>query len=156
MRASIYTISTLLLAGLALAAEDHAMRDKLTGTWQQSDGKAVWTLKETNDAMHVSSLNADHSSARQTSDAQTGEEFDCNTAGKECAVKRSGHKSTVSMWFNGPKLIELEKTGTQTLERRFTVTGAGDTMELETIPIAPSGSTETTHFKRIPPEGAKE
>lgn len=146
IRASILTMSTLLLAGLGFAAEDQAMRDKLTGKWQQSDGKTTWTLKETGDSMHVSSA----------SDTQTVEDFDCNTGGKECAVKSSGHKSKVSMWFNGAKLVELETTGTQTVKRRFSVTGTGDTMEIETIPIMPSGSTETAHFKRVPAEGAKE
>jgi hypothetical protein len=44
----------------------------------------------------------------------------------------------MSMWFNGPKLIELETTGNQGVKRRFTVTGDGDSMELETIRVAPT------------------
>jgi hypothetical protein len=49
-------------------------------------------------------------------------------------------------------LVEMETAGSQVVKRRFTVTGDGDTMELETIPLVPSGSSETTHFKRAPSE----
>jgi hypothetical protein len=56
----------------------------------------------------------------------------------------------VSMCFNGPKLVELETRGNQVVKRRFTVTGDGDTMDLETIPIVPTGKSETTHLRRVP------
>jgi hypothetical protein len=59
------------------------------------------------------------------------------------------------MWFNGTKLVELETVGNQVVKRRFTVTGDGDTMELETIPMVPSGSSEITHFKRSQSDASK-
>ena len=107
--------------------------------------KSTWTLKDKGNSIHVSNAG----------DPQTVVEFDCNTTGAECAIKRSGHKAKVSMWFNGTKLVELETMGNQVVKRRFTVTGDGDTMELETIPMVPSGSSETTHFKRIPSDAFK-
>jgi hypothetical protein len=141
MRALSITVSTLLLAGSALSVED-AVRAKLTGKWEQGDGvgenKTTWTLKESGDSMHVTN----------TSLTATVEDFDCNTLGKECDIKHAGHKSKVSVWFNGAKLVELETTGNQVVKRLFTVTGNGDTMDLETIPLVPSGPSETTHFKR--------
>ena len=91
-----------------------------------------------------------------SSGAQTVAEFECNTVGKECAVKDAGRKSKVSMWFNGPKLVELETSGTQVVKRRFSIAGDGDTMDLETIPIAPVGKVETSHFKRVSPVAAKQ
>jgi hypothetical protein len=139
MKVSLVTLSTLLLAGSA-SAEDHAMRDKLMGKWQSDGSGDTWTLKETGDSIHVSN-------SRNT---QTVAEFDCNTVGKECAIKSSGHKSLVSLWFNGAKLVELETSGPQVVKRRFTATGNGDTMDLEIIPVAPSGPSATTHFKRAP------
>ncbi|HEY3826283.1 MAG TPA: hypothetical protein VGL82_17075 [Bryobacteraceae bacterium] len=141
LRSSIVILSALSMAGL-MHAEDSAIRAKLMGEWRQSDGngdaKSTWTLKDKGNSIHVSNAAA----------AQTLVEFDCNTAGTECAIKRSGHKAKVSMWFNGTKLVELESEGNQVVKRRFTVTGDGDTMELETIPMVPSGSSEITHFKR--------
>jgi hypothetical protein len=35
------------------------------------------------------------------------------------------------------------------VKRRFTITGKGDTMDLETIPIVPDGKPEITHFRRV-------
>jgi hypothetical protein len=149
MKVLVAGLSTLLLAGSALTADD-AVRAKLTGKWEQSDGngetKSTWTLKELGDSMHV------------TNSSLTGTivAFDCNIGGKECAIKHAGHKSKVALWFNGPKLIEMETMGTQVVKRRFTVTGDGDTMDLETIPLVPGGPGETTHFKRLGQESGKD
>jgi hypothetical protein len=140
MKALVAGLSTLLLAGSALAADD-AVRAKLAGKWQ-SDGNgepnSTWTLKEMGDSSHMIQSNP------------TGiiVEFDCNVGGKECAIKHAGHKSKVALWFNGSKLIEMETTGTQVVKRSFTVTGNGDSMDLETIPLVPDGPSEMTHFKR--------
>src|SRR5580658_4364104 len=124
MKVLVTTVSALLIAGSAFAADD-AVRAKLAGKWQQSDGNGEsWTLKESGDSMQVTN-------AKSTA---TIEEFECNTVGKECAIKRAGHKSKVVLYFNGPKLIEMETTGNQVVKRRFAVTGDGDTMDLETIP----------------------
>ena len=86
---------------------------------------------------------------------QTVEEFKCNTMGKECAGKDAGRPSKVSLWFNGPKLVELETRGTQVVKRRFIISGDGDTMNLETIRIVPTGKSETVHFRRVPSAVAK-
>jgi hypothetical protein len=150
MLVPIFALSTLLLASTAFA-DDDSSRAKLMGKWQQSDGtgeaKPTWDLKEgLADSIHVTI----------SSGAQTVAEFECNTVGKECAVKDAGRKSKVSMWFNGPKLVELETRGTQVVKRRFSIAGDGDTMDLETIPIAPVGKVETSHFKRVSPVAAKQ
>ena len=150
MRIPIIALSTLLLVGIA-AADDEASRAKLMGKWQQSDGEAdarsTWALEE---------ITADSIRVTNSSGAQTVTEFECNTVGKECAVKDAGRKSKVSMWFNGPKLVEMETKGAQVVKRLFSIAGDGDAMELETIPIAPAGKVETSHFKRVPPVVAKQ
>jgi len=149
MRILLVGLSTLLLAGSAAAAADDAARAKLTGKWEQSDGsgetKSTWTLKESADSMHVANSNL----------KGTIVEFDCNIGGRECAIKHAGHKSKVALWFNGPKFIEMETMGTEVVKRRFLVTGDGDTMDVETIPLVPDGPSETTHFKRAPSEAPK-
>ncbi len=142
LRISVGVLSTLLVAGFA-SDEDRAMRDKLIGTWQQSDGsgatRLTWTLQDNGDSMHISNSNG----------TRTVGEFDCNTVGKECEIDWDGHRSKVSMYFNGAKLVQLETTGNQVIKRRFGITGDGDSMELETIPIAPDGSSTVAHFKRV-------
>ncbi|MEO8598094.1 MAG: hypothetical protein ABI759_32540 [Candidatus Solibacter sp.] len=135
-------LSALLLTGAAFADDDS--RAKLIGKWQQSDGnadaKATWTL---------AGVPAESIRATNSSGAQTIAEFECNTMGKECEVKDAGRKTKVSMWFNGAKLVVMETRGDQVAKRRFAIAGDGDTMDLETIPIVPSGKVEITHFKRI-------
>ena len=78
--------------------------------------------------------------------------------GKECGVKDAGRRAKVSMYFNGPKLVEMETgaKGTPVVKRRFSIAADGDTMDLETIPLVPAGPTETTHFKRVSPVVAKQ
>ncbi len=150
MTVPIVALSTLLLAGAAFA-DDYTSRARLIGKWQQNDGngdaKSTWILAEAPaEAIHVIS----------STGAQTVAEFECNTVGKECEVKDAGRRSKVSMWFNGLKLVEMETRGSQVLKRRFNVTGNGDTMDMETIPIFPTGKVETTHFKRVPSALAKQ
>jgi len=119
------------------------------GTWQSAgtgETKSTWALEGLGESIHVTNSNG----------TQTVAEFDCNTVGKECAVKDAGRKSKVSMYFNGPRLVELETRGTQVVKRRFIVSDDGATMDLDTIPIAPEGKTETTHFKRVPSVVAKQ
>lgn len=149
MTVSIFILSALLLTGSAFAGDDSG-RDRLMGTWQQNEGngesKSTWTLEGLGGSVHVTNSNG----------TQTIAEFKCNTVGKECAGKDGGRPSKVSMWFNGPKLVELETRGTQVVKRRFSVTGDGDTMDLETIPIVPTGKSETMHFRRVPSAVAKQ
>ena len=148
MRVSIVALSALLLAGAAFADDDSG-RAKLMGKWQQTDGaggKSTWALDGSGASIHVT----------ESDGAQTVAEFECNTLGKECAVKKEGRRAKVSMWFNGPKLVEMETKGTLVVKRRFSIAADGDTMDLETIRIAPAGPTETTHFKRVPSVLAKQ
>ncbi len=135
------TLAALVLVSAALA-DDDALRSKLTGSWQaQGDAKDVskWTFERKPDAIHVA-----------TSDgSKTLSEFDCKMGGQECDIKDSGHKAKVTVWFLGPKLVETETIGSRVVKRRFAVTGDGDTMEMEIIPIEPQGKTETATFKRV-------
>jgi hypothetical protein len=142
MKVLIVTLSGLLLASSAFA-DDDSSHAKLMGKWRQSDGnaenKSSWELEGAGGSMHVTNSDG----------TQTVVEFECNTVGKECAIQDAGRRSKVSMWFNGPKLVELEIRGAQVVKRRFSISGDGDTMELEIIPIVPPGKGETAHFKRV-------
>jgi hypothetical protein len=131
---------TLLLFGIAAWADDQADRVKLLGAWDSQDesAKVAWTLESKGDKLHITYSQGDQKVA----------EFECNTKGRDCDSKLAGAKAKVSLWFNGPKLVELETHGAQIVKRRFAVAGQGDQMEVEVIPIAPDGKPETQHFKR--------
>src|SRR5690242_435160 len=118
----------LLPALSCLAGEND--RSKLVGAWSPEgagETRAPWILAAPGDAMHITHVQND----------QKLLDIECNTGGRECAVKDSGKPLKVSMWFNGPKLVVMETRGNEVVKRRFHVTGDGGSLELETIPIVP-------------------
>lgn len=136
----VLCMGVLLTAACAMA-DDADLRAKLAGSWQlETSGAkeaASYTLQPISDGMHVSGSDG----------AKTIVEFDCKWA-QECQIKDSGHHAKVMMYFNGPKLVETETIGSRVIKKRYTVTGDGNTMELEIIPIEPEGKPETVVFKR--------
>lgn len=141
----IAAMGILALAAVALA-DDSDQRAKLTGSWQESsEAKEAWVLQPSPGGMHITS----------SSGGKTVMEIDCKMA-QDCDIKDSGHHAKVMMYFNGPKLVETETMGSRIVKRRFAVTGDGNTMELEVIPIEPDGKTETIVFKRVTTEAAKQ
>ncbi len=149
MTVRMLMLATTLFAAAAVA-DDSADQAKLVGTWQVQNetGKAsnsVWILEEKADAIHITNLQDDQKVA----------EFECNTLGKECAIKDAGHKATVSVWFSGPKLVELETKGSEVVKRRFAIAGQGDTMQLEVIPIVPADAPQTKVLKRVQASASK-
>jgi Carboxypeptidase regulatory-like domain len=149
MTTGTVVLTAALFVGTAWAG-DNADHAKLGGAWQvQSEaGKgpaSVWVLEEKGDAVHITYSRGDQKLA----------EFECNAMGRECEIKDSGKQAKVSMWYSGPKLVELETRGSEVVKRRFAVSGQGDTMELEVIPIVPSGPSETKLLKRLQASGTK-
>jgi len=134
----------ILLAG-AVVADDDASRAKLMGSWELTDaGKdpQIWTFQAKDakgDVIHVTNVAAQ----------KTLMEFDCDSFGHDCVVKDNGKTAKVSLYYNGPKLIQMETRGPLICKRAFVITGEGDTMELVWEIFAPSAKTETLHFKRV-------
>ncbi|HEY1754647.1 MAG TPA: hypothetical protein VGG72_04580 [Bryobacteraceae bacterium] len=121
-------------------ADDSTDRAKLAGTWESNGAvKAVWILESQGDGFHITNSQGDKKVV----------EFVCSL-GKECEVKDAGRKVKVTLFFNGPKLVVLETRGDEVVKKRFGAVETGDTLELEVIPVAPDGKTETVHFKRVP------
>ena len=144
--------AALLLAAATLAAsaygDDGQDRAKLTGTWQLEPGSAeegasTWTFQEKADTIHITLAQGDAKVA----------DFECNTAGRDCTVAESGKKMKVSLWFAGPKLVELETRGSDVVKRRFGVSAQGDTLEMEVIPVVPQGKTEEITLRRVSSAG---
>jgi hypothetical protein len=123
----------LLLLLLCSYADDTADRANLSGKWQESS--STWVIQENGDSIHVAYLE----------NGQPQSEFTCKI-GSECDVKGS-RKAKVSLWFNGPKLVQMETRGNEVVKRRFSANG--DEMEVEVIPISPDGKAQTVKLKRV-------
>lgn len=119
------TALTALLLCVAVLADDVSDRAKLLGSWQAQDvsGKeaTVWVLEMKGMALHISESLGD--------------------------MKIS--EFTVSMYYDGPALVQLETKGSDVTRRRFSVPGQPDIMDLEVRPIVGPGKVETLHLKRI-------
>ena len=129
----------------ATASADNVDREKLAGSWEiqgtapESNAVTGWTFKLQGNSFHVTEREGDKAVAN----------FECNTEGTPCEVKTGGKKATISMWFNGPKLVQMETKGSDVVKRRFGILPKGDVLEMELIPIVPSGKSETYQYKRI-------
>jgi hypothetical protein len=142
LRFAIMT-SILCFGVLNLPADDRTDRGKLAGKWQPAAGEkteyGTWTLEENNGSIRVT----------QESNGQKIAEYECSTAVRECDIKEGGHAAKLSMWFNGSKLVQMRTRGSEVVKRRFHITGDGDTLELEVIPVAPGGKPDLVHMSRL-------
>jgi hypothetical protein len=133
-------LGAVLFVAVALA-DDIADRARIIGEWQLPavSGKGTgesWILESKDDAIHITQLQNGRKLA----------ELNCNTMGHECDSDRH---AKVSLWFNGPKLVEMETRGTEVVKRLFSAVDQGDAMEVEVIPIVPAGKSVVLRFKRV-------
>ena len=137
-----------LLCGAGTLGSDQNDREKLIGSWELQYAPLTslsshWTFSEQGKSIHVTQFEGTNKVTN----------FECDVDGDPCEVKVSGKRAMVSLWFNGPKLVELETKGSEVVKRRFEIIsqgdGAGEVMEMELIPIVPSEKTEIFRFKRV-------
>ncbi len=94
----------------AACADDTDNRGKLMGSWQMesaAEAGAGWSFSAQGDSVKVT----------ETEGGSKVADFVCGTNGTPCDVKIAGKKASVSLWYNGPKLVELEQRGSDTVER---------------------------------------
>ena len=137
------TALTALLLCVPVLADDISDRAKLLGSWQAQDdsGKeaTVWVLEVKGMALHISESRGNVKIS----------EFECVPRGVDCEGTVAGNKATVSMYYDGAALVQLETKGSDVTRRRFSVPGQPDMMDLEVRPIVGAGKAETLHLKRI-------
>ena len=132
----------LLFTRASGVAQDSGERLRLVGAWVSEDvaaNSSVWTIESKSDGYQISEIRG----------GNTISAYVCKPDGHDCEIKTSGKKATLSMWFNGPKLVQMETQGSSVVKRRFSVLPREDVMEVEVIPIVPDGKAETLRFKRV-------
>jgi hypothetical protein len=124
----------------ATAFGDDAVK-RFAGSWTgDANGAPVtWVFENKGDSLKIDQMKGGEKLA----------EFECNTMGRECEMKEAGKKASVSMWFNGSKLVQLETKGSDIVKRRFEVNEKGDAMDVEITPISQGGKPETLHLTRV-------
>jgi hypothetical protein len=83
-------------------------------------------------------------------------DFQCNTEGESCNVKVAGHKATVTMYYNGPALVQMETRGDKVVKRRFSIVSPGNSMKVEVTSMnGASPETQELEFERGQPATRK-
>ena len=142
MRPMRLPLILLLLSGAAALADDQSDRQKLLGSWEQQSPvenilATSWTFSATGNSMRIKELEGGSKVA----------DFASGTDGTPCEIQTGGKRAMVSLWFNGPRLVEMETKGSD-VKRRFKILPVSGIIEMEVIPIVPGGKTETFGFKR--------
>jgi hypothetical protein len=131
-------IAMFALTSVVCLADDAADRSKLAGVWNaDAGGNTAWLVQNTGKGVHLT----------YTRGTEKLADFECNTEGKECAVKMDGHGAKVSLYYNGPRLVVLETRGDTIVKWRFGLASEAGVMEVETMPLTPAGKAETLRFK---------
>jgi len=140
---SFAAFATMVALSPPAGADDHAAeRASLVGSWVQSGGSGAWIIDSTPGGLHVTQIEGSGAVA----------DFQCNTEGQSCDVKVGGHKASVSMYYNGPALVQLETKGDQIVKRRFSVLPSGNSMKVEVTPMeGKAAQTEQLEFERGQP-----
>lgn len=134
-----------LLCGLVSLWGQSGARPNLTGTWKLAPAKSdvheklsnvVWVIDQKDSTIHLSE------SATTVDGKDWKVEFDCPTNGKECSVNEPGQAAKLSLWYNGPALIEMEFRGhnrENVLKKKITVGADGKVLQIEVTRIVPPG-----------------
>ncbi|MGA7414797.1 MAG: hypothetical protein WBW33_30285 [Bryobacteraceae bacterium] len=140
----------LFSVSLLFAADSD--KPKLTGTWELDAAKSQ--LEHGPGALQV--ILQDVSGKIQfTRTIHTPEgkdlvaKFECLAGGPDCAFDEAGHKSKVSLWYQGAALVILKTDGPSDDEvTQWTLKLDNKTLQIEVSHITPAGKTETMVLNR--------
>ena len=142
----------LFLAGTLVAQQAQHGFD---GTWQMdaaqskvNDGRALTVTIATSDKDVKVKIDT-----HQSNGADSVGEFTSKLDGKPCDFMEGGHKSQVTVWYNGPTLNASKENGPaddSSAMWKFELSADKSTMTLTINHYAPSANDETLVFKKKP------
>ena len=155
MKMNMYTFATFATFATMVAipplatpvlADEQSDRAGLVGSWIQPGGNNAWIIGNASDGLHITQIEGSGPVA----------DYQCNLEGRDCDVKIGGHKASVSMYYNGSMLVQVETKGDQIVKRRFSVLPTGAAMKVEVIPMTGKAvQTEELQFERGQPVARK-
>jgi hypothetical protein len=141
-----------LLLGWGILYGDVA-KAKLAGTWELDPAKSK--LEHAPGAIELTVVDAGGKmqvtkTIRPADGKDAVSKFDCAPGGPDCPYDEAGHKSKVSLWFQGSDLVILKTDGAGTDEvSQWTIKLLDpDTLEVTVSHITPGGADETMVFGR--------
>jgi hypothetical protein len=133
-----------LPACLLLAQAD---KPNLSGKWSSGDSNSgvVTQFDQQDNVLHVKEF------APEGGKLELVKEYTCTTDGKECKAKIGGSDGKVTLWFNGPMLVEMATSGrggSSVVKTRRKISEDGSRMDVDVIHIAPESKTEKLVLNR--------
>lgn len=145
-------LAACALLGLGFLYADVA-KPKLAGTWELDAAKSK--LAQGAEAIELTVVDSGGKlQLTKTVKAADGKDavskFECAPAGPDCPYDEAGHKSKVSLWFQGAELEILKTDGAATDEvsQWALKLRDPDTLEITVSHITPAGADETLVFDR--------
>jgi hypothetical protein len=147
MKITMYTFAAFTaLTATAALADPQTDRAQLVGSWVESNGADAWVIESQPAGLHITQIEGSDPVA----------DFQCNTEGESCNVKVAGHKATVTMYYNGPALVQMETRGDKVVKRRFSIVSPGNSMKVEVTSMnGASPETQELEFERGQPATRK-
>ena len=146
------TLLALLSLSFLLVAESD--KPKLAGTWELDAAKSQLEHSPGTVELVIQDASAKIQLTRTTHTPEGKElvgKFECAAGGPDCAFDEAGHKSKVSLWYQGPALIILKTDGPSDDEvTQWTLKLDKGALQIEVSHITPAGKTDTMVFTRKP------
>lgn len=135
---------SLLVASTNAGADEGADQERLVGLWQLQSRSASNTLTD-----WIFVVNGGTLQVTQLDGGKVIIKFQCSIYGSTCKITTGNSMGTISVWHDQAALVEMETKGSVIIKRRFAVLAQGNVMEMEVIPVVPSGRAETFRFRRL-------
>jgi hypothetical protein len=92
----------------------------------------VWTIDQKDEDIHIVESGAEKGGTLEVT---------CGTRGADCKAKEAGKPVTISFWYNGPALVEMETEGNgdAITKKKMQLSADGSSMIVEVTHIAPEG-----------------
>jgi hypothetical protein len=131
----------VLIAVLPLLASDPS-KPEFSGTWRLDPSSSeihsrisndmVWKIDQKDEDIHFIESGAEKGGTLDVT---------CGTRGADCKTKEAGKPVTVSFWYNGPALVEMETEGKgeEITKRKMQLSNDGSSITVEVTHILPEG-----------------
>ena len=135
----------LLLCTLTLSAAWAQDRPELNGTWHLDPARSAFSdmkLKAQTITIHQEDESIKIADAATEDNGKERKlEYECNTNGKECALKLNGQPFKISAYYNGAVLVLIEqrKSSDATMRKRLRTSEDGKTLTIEIANLARPG-----------------
>lgn len=127
------------------AADQPNGKPKFDGTWQFSAEKSeLKVLKPA--SLRLTVVQPAQAEIQMLELLKTGDgkelkrDYKCNTVGKDCDYTDSGQPSKVSVYYNGPKLVAIERIGKDSdtvTKRTYSLSDDGSVLTVEIMQLVP-------------------